>query len=237
MANQDDQSAVKKTAYAALGLPSQIASKLREGMSNLSETSAETREKLMAQLEKSVDEWKAEGEKVTKSVMDKVKDTTEVATDKAKEVMETAKEKVKTGGDIAEGAAATVTEPIVPVDMIDGVGPSYADELTKAGIVSTIALVERCDSPEAIERLAEQTGIGAGLIENWVKDADLTRVSGVGAETMATLNQFGVGTVKSLAAQSASDLRSKMEADEDYDGPVPSEKTLTSYINSAKGLR
>ena len=237
MPNQEDQSKLKKTAYATLGLPTQIANKLREGMSNLSETSAETREKLMAQLEKSVDEWKAEGERVTKTVMEKVKDTTEVATDKAKEVMETARDKVKTGGDVAQGAAATVTEPIVPVDLIDGVGPSYATELTKAGVISTIALVERCDSPEAIERLAEQTGIGAGLIENWVNDADLTRVSGVGAETMATLNRFGVGTVKSLATQSAADLRAKMEADEDFDGPVPSEKTLTSYINSAKGLK
>ncbi len=236
MGNQEEQSAVKKGAYAALGLPSQIANKLREGMSNISETSAETRAKLMAQLEQSVDEWKAEGERVTKSVIGKVKDSTEAATGKAKEVMETAKDKVKTGTEAAESAAATVARPAVPIETIDGVGPSYASVLEKAGVGSTLALVERCDSSEAIGRLAEQTSISTALIENWVSNADLTRVSGVGFETMKTLNRFGVGTVKSLAGQDPAAMREKMAGDARFRGSVPSEKTLLGWIDSAKAL-
>lgn len=224
------QITIKKTAYAALGLPIQIVNKLREGVSSVAESADGARERLILQVQDVVDEWQQEGERITTSVVDKVRSRS----DEAKEV---ASERIAIGEDVIRGVAAGVTQPAVPVEQINGIGPKYADELTSAGVVTTFALLERCDSPEAIDRLAAQTGISAALIESWLEDADLTRINGIGREHMTLLNTIGVGTISSFAEQAEQELWKKASALKRAEiGPIPSEATFASWIHTAKKL-
>lgn len=224
------QITIKKTAYAALGLPIQIVNKLREGVSSVAESADGARERLILQVQDVVDEWQQEGERITTSVVDKVRSRS----DEAKEV---ASERIAIGEDVIRGVAAGVTQPAVPVEQINGIGPKYADELTSAGVVTTFALLERCDSPEAIDRLAAQTGISAALIESWLEDADLTRINGIGREHMTLLNTIGVGAISSFAEQAEQELWKKASALKRAEfGPIPSEATFASWIHTAKKL-
>lgn len=67
--------------------------------------------------------------------------------------------------DVGEDATADDGEP---VDAIKGIGASYADRLGEAGILT----VEDLADADA-EDVAEQTGIGAGRIGNWIERAQV----------------------------------------------------------------
>lgn len=59
------------------------------------------------------------------------------------------------------------TAPNAPkVDSIDGIGPTYADRLTKAGLGTVHALAAA--SPD---RVAEAAGVSANRARNWIESA------------------------------------------------------------------
>ena len=104
-------------------------------------------------------------------------------------------------------------------------------------MATTRGLLERCDSQDAIQRLADQTGIGAGLIEGWVADADLTRIGGIGSDHMSLLNAISIGAISHLAEQSAEDLRRMAtELDDETLGSIPSEDTFSRWVSLARQI-
>jgi predicted flap endonuclease-1-like 5' DNA nuclease len=57
----------------------------------------------------------------------------------------------------------TEPPPKPPVDAIEGIGPVFADRLTKAGLSTVEALAEA--SPD---RVAEAAGVSAARARNWI---------------------------------------------------------------------
>lgn len=66
-----------------------------------------------------------------------------------------------------EPPAFRATPPNAPkVDSIDGIGPTYAERLTKAGLATVDALAAA--SPD---RVAEAAGVSANRARNWIDSA------------------------------------------------------------------
>jgi predicted flap endonuclease-1-like 5' DNA nuclease len=84
------------------------------------------------------------------------------------------------------------------LEVIEGIGPIYANQLRAAGIRSIGALLEAGATPMGRADLEERSGIGHALILEWVNLADLMRVKGVGEEYSDLLEEAGVDTVKEL---------------------------------------
>ena len=77
------------------------------------------------------------------------------------------------------------------LEVIEGIGPTFAEKLRKAGIGSLEALLEAGKTPEGRKELQEATGIGAEYILDWVNRADLMRIRGVGEEYSDLLEWAG----------------------------------------------
>ncbi|HUV73100.1 MAG TPA: DUF4332 domain-containing protein [Anaerolineae bacterium] len=84
------------------------------------------------------------------------------------------------------------------LEIIEGIGPVYADQLRAAGIVTVEALLAAGATPAGRQQLEEKSGIGHALILEWVNLADLMRIKGVGEEYSDLLEEAGVDTVKEL---------------------------------------
>ena len=218
---------LKRAGHAMLGAPSSLASTVRERISDirasLDDVGADMGDRARAEF----DEWAAEGERLVSRLLDTVgswRSKTEQSADTAR--------------DTVRGIAATATEPVVEIDEINGIGPSYAKRLRAAGVTTTSALLERCETKEGLERLAEQADVSPNLLEAWVAEADLTRIDGIGTETMGALASIGVGTLEMLAESDPVELHERFRAlaEEDWDGPVPSETTLAEWRRAAELL-
>ena len=108
---------------------------------------------------------------------------------------------------------------------IEGVGESYAQKLTEAGVNTVDQLLERCVTPKGRKELAETTGISPKLILKWANHADLFRINGIGPQFAELLEAAGVDTVKELRHRNAENLAAKMEE-------VNNEKHLTRRVPS-----
>jgi predicted flap endonuclease-1-like 5' DNA nuclease len=84
------------------------------------------------------------------------------------------------------------------LEVIEGIGPIYANQLRSAGIRSVEALLEMGATPAGRARVEEKAGIGHALILEWVNLADLMRIKGIGEEYSDLLEEAGVDTVKEL---------------------------------------
>ncbi len=62
---------------------------------------------------------------------------------------------------------------------VEGIGETYAQKLTDAGIATVEALLEKCTTPAGRKELAETTEISPKLILKWANRADLARVKGI----------------------------------------------------------
>jgi predicted flap endonuclease-1-like 5' DNA nuclease len=84
------------------------------------------------------------------------------------------------------------------LEIIEGIGPVYAEKLREKGIRTIEALLEAGATPSGRQQLEEKTGIYHALILEWVNLADLMRIKGVGEEYSDLLEEAGVDTVKEL---------------------------------------
>ena len=96
------------------------------------------------------------------------------------------------------------------IDAIEGIGPTYATKLRKAGIRTTEALLKRGANRTGRKAVASATGLTDQQILEWVNRADLMRVKGVGEEYSDLLEASGVDTVKELRTRNAPNLHAKM---------------------------
>jgi predicted flap endonuclease-1-like 5' DNA nuclease len=96
------------------------------------------------------------------------------------------------------------------IDAIEGIGPTYATKLRKAGIRTTEALLKRGGSRIGRKQVAGATGLTENLVLEWVNRADLMRIKGVGEEYSDLLEAAGVDTIKELRARKAANLHAKM---------------------------
>ena len=113
---------------------------------------------------------------------------------------------------------------------IEGVGESYAQKLTEAGVNTVDQLLERCVTPTGRKDLAETTGSSPKLILKGANHADLFRINGIGPQFAELLEAAGVDTVKELRHRNAENLAAKMEE-------VNNEKHLTRRVPSVTELQ
>ena len=125
------------------------------------------------------------------------------------------------------------------IDEIEGIGPSYAEKLGKAGIKNTDQLLDKCCDKKGRKEVAEKSGVSEKQLLAWANMADLFRIKGVGPEFAELLEASGVDTVKELGTRNAANLAAKMaevNGKKKLTRTVPSEKVVEDWILQAKGL-
>lgn len=125
------------------------------------------------------------------------------------------------------------------IDAIEGIGPTYATKLRKAGIRTTEALLKRGATRSGRKQVAGATGLTDNQILEWVNRADLIRVKGVGEEYSDLLEAAGVDTVKELRTRKAANLHAKMvevNGKKHLVRRLPTEDMVAGWIASAAKL-
>jgi len=125
------------------------------------------------------------------------------------------------------------------IDEIEGIGPSYAEKLSAAGISDTDSLLELCRTKQGRGKVAEKSGISESKILDWANMADLFRIKGVGPEFAELLEAAGVDTVKELRNRNAANLATRLaEVNEQkkLTRSVPSESVVAGWVEQAKEL-
>ncbi len=123
------------------------------------------------------------------------------------------------------------------IDEIEGIGPSYGEKLTGAGIKTTDDLLELCATPAGRKAIAEKTGLSEKHILGWTNMADLMRVSGVGRQYAELLEASGVDTIKELRNRNPENLAAKMgeiNAAKKLAKATPSQSVVEGWIAQAK---
>lgn len=100
----------------------------------------------------------------------------------------------------------------MPDNLIDieGIGATYAETLSGAGLKTTDDLLKSAGSATGRKNLSASTGITEEKILEWVNRADLMRINGVGSEYGDLLEASGVDTVVELGTRNAANLHAKM---------------------------
>lgn len=96
------------------------------------------------------------------------------------------------------------------LEIVEGIGPVYAEKLRAAGVRSVDGLLRAGATPDGRKELEEKTGIGHEFILDWVNRADLMRIRGVGEEYSDLLEGAGVDTVPELAQRNPDHLYDKI---------------------------
>ena len=125
------------------------------------------------------------------------------------------------------------------LDTIEGIGPTFQEKLSSAGIGSVEALLETAGSAAGRQRLATETGIAGKKILTWVNHADLFRINGIAGQRAELLEAAGVDSVPALARRNPANLAAKcleVNAEKKLVRAVPTEKELTGWISQAKEL-
>lgn len=122
---------------------------------------------------------------------------------------------------------------------IEGIGPAYAEKLQAAGLATTAALLQKGATPQGRKEIAEQTGISARLILEWVNHADLYRIKGVGSEYADLLEAAGVDTIPELAQRVPANLLNKLievNTQKQLVRRAPTAQQVESWVEQAKAL-
>ena len=125
------------------------------------------------------------------------------------------------------------------LEIIEGIGPVYAEKLRAAGIGSVSALLRAGATPEGRRDLEEKSGIGHEYILDWVNRADLMRIRGIGEEYSDLLEWAGVDTVPELAQRNSDNLiRKILEVNEEKRlvRRPPTRDMVARWIEQAKTL-
>jgi predicted flap endonuclease-1-like 5' DNA nuclease len=128
----------------------------------------------------------------------------------------------------------------VKIEDVEGIGPTFAEKLTAAGVASTDALLDRGATAAGRDKLSEETGISERMLLEWVNHADLMRINGVGSEYADLLEAAGVDSCAELAQRNAANLaRTFQELDAarpNWIRQIPGEATVAGWIEQAGKL-
>ena len=122
---------------------------------------------------------------------------------------------------------------------IEGIGDKYATKLKMIGISTTETLLEKGQTPQGRQEIANKSGITKTLILEWVNLADLFRIKGVGEEYSDLLEEAGVDTVVELAQRNPSNLyKAVVEVNQKKKlvRKLPTEDQVSGWVKQAKKL-
>ncbi len=122
---------------------------------------------------------------------------------------------------------------------IEGIGPSYASKLAKAGIKTVSGLLKNGASGNGRKLIADLSGISKEKVLDFVNMADLFRVKGVSSQYAELLKGAGVDTVKELAQRNPENLFNAMVETNQAKKLVrlvPAQSKVTDWVAQAKAL-
>ena len=126
------------------------------------------------------------------------------------------------------------------IEDVEGIGPTFAQKLSAAGVATTDALLDRGATANGRGKLSEETGISEKLILEWVNHADLMRINGVGSEYADLLEAAGVDSCAELARRNAANLAVTFQeldaARPNWIRQIPGETTIAGWIAQAGNL-
>ena len=125
------------------------------------------------------------------------------------------------------------------IEEIEGIGPTYAAQLSNAGVQTTDDLLRMGASPEGRATIAEKSEIAESLILEWVNHADLFRIDGVGQEYADLLEEAGVDTVVELAQRNAENLYQTLVStneEKELVRALPTGEVVANWVEQAKGM-
>lgn len=125
------------------------------------------------------------------------------------------------------------------LEMVEGIGTQYADQLRAAGVRSTKSLLEKGGTPAGRQEIARAAGISDKLVLEWVNHVDLFRIKGVGEEYADLLEEAGVDTVVELAQRNPENLYDSIvdtNASKKLVRRPPSKKMVHDWVAIAKKL-
>lgn len=126
------------------------------------------------------------------------------------------------------------------IEDVEGIGPTHGAALAAAGVSTTDDLLEQGAKPSGRQGLADATGISGKLILEWVNNADLWRINGVGSEFSDLLEAAGVDSPAELANRNAANLAITFQeldaARSNTTRRLPSEATISGWIAQARSL-
>ena len=120
-----------------------------------------------------------------------------------------------------------------------GIDTGAVERLHEVGVSTLEQLLEQGATSTARMHLADQTGLDDASVKQWVHQADLMRVKGVGPELAHLLCQVGVFTAPKLAYRSTDALHADLvECNQSVRAmrQLPGVAELHEFITSAKTL-
>ena len=128
----------------------------------------------------------------------------------------------------------------VKIEDIEGIGPAYGAKLAEMGILTTDDLLASGGTRAGRERIAEATGLSHALVLEWVNNADLMRIPGVGTQYSDLLEAAGVDSPAELAHRNAANLAQTFQevvaARPGTVRRIPTEQEIASWIEAAAAL-
>lgn len=125
----------------------------------------------------------------------------------------------------------------LPVENL--VNETEAAAFGKAGIQTTLALLEQVAKVDSRQKLAAKSGLTFARLSTLAAQVDLLRIEGIGPSMVRLLQAAGVRHTRDLKAASPADLRDKMKVANDVQqvaAVLPREEVLRDWIGQASKL-
>jgi predicted flap endonuclease-1-like 5' DNA nuclease len=230
---------VEKAAYAALGAPVAAVKALSARVSDLRDAVRSSSKDMSEDLTREMNEWIAEGEKVIERAMKRMRSSEVV--DEVRSRATEARRAAEAGIEKARGGLDRGLDVVAPdeeLTVVNGIGPSYADQLREVGVTGIAGFIDRTGTSSGIDELAAATDISAATIEGWRHQVELTRVDGIGEAHEMLLHRGGVWTLSQLAECEPATLVEDLHGIDMPDTPehIPSADTVEQWIGEAKQL-
>jgi len=133
--------------------------------------------------------------------------------------------------------AASASHYRLPIDPM--IPASEATLLAKAGVTTTLALLQEVATTDKRKALAKKSGLTQERVDALAHQVDLLRISGLGPSMVALLQASGVANSKALAAEDSAALHQKMtatNASAKISPVIPQLGLVATWIASAKAL-
>lgn len=125
------------------------------------------------------------------------------------------------------------------LELVEGIGPKYADKLKEKDIKTTKQLLVLGSTPAGRQDIAKRVRVNKKRVLEWVNRVDLMRISGVGEEYSDLLEEAGVDTIPELAQRNPENLAEMMAEINDKKNLVralPSDSQVKEWVSQAKKL-
>jgi len=139
--------------------------------------------------------------------------------------------------------------PSYPIKEIGGIDAASLERLRAVRIRTTAGLLKAAKDAKGRKELSVKTGIPVADILNFVNQADLMRIKGLGGDYTCLLRGVGVDTLRALRHRNPQHLAKKMAAENAERAKraaknkseravqlLPSEKAIQKWIDRAKAL-